>query len=275
MSEARDQLRILSIGAHPDDCEVRTAGTAALWVARGAVVRFLAVTNGQTGHHRSFGAELAERRAAEARAAAEVLGVESRVLPIPSGGLVPSLEHRRTLIAEIREFRPDLVITHRPNDYHPDHRYTSQLVQDAAYLVTVPGNTPEVPALRRNPVIVYSDDSFRKPLPFQPDVVIDIDPTVEKKLDAMHCHTSQMYEWIPWNSGRQDEVPAGEVERRRWLAGWREPRYRNVADRFREKLVERYGPERGRAVVHAEAFEGCEYGSPLDGEAMARLFAGL
>jgi LmbE family N-acetylglucosaminyl deacetylase len=275
VTEKGDKLRVLCFGAHPDDCEVKIGGTAALWAARGHLVRFTSVTNGETGHHQRFGAELAARRAAEARAAAEVLGVESRVLPTPSGALVPSVERRREIIVEIREFRPDLIITHRPNDYHPDHRYTSQLVQDAAYLVTVPGNTPEVPALRRNPVIAYCEDTFMKPLPFAADVVVNIDPTIEKKMDALHQHTSQMYEWIPWNGRIEDQVPEGEAERRAWLAEWRCPRFRKVADRFREKLLERYGDDVGGKVVHAEAFEGCEYGSPLDAEAIGRLFAGL
>ncbi len=275
MTEKGDKLRVLCFGAHPDDCEVKIGGTAALWAARGHLVSYTSVTNGETGHDDRFGAELAERRAAEARAAAEVLGVESRVLPTPSGALVPSVERRREIIVEIREFRPDLIITHRPNDYHPDHRYTSQLVQDAAYLVTVPGNTPEVPALRKNPVIAYCEDTFRKPLPFAADVVVNIDPAIERKMDALHEHTSQMYEWIPWNGRIEDQVPEGEAERRAWLAEWRCPRFRKVADRFREKLLERYGDDLGGKVVHAEAFEGCEYGSPLDAEAIGRLFAGL
>jgi len=267
-----DKLRILAIGAHPDDCEVKMGGTAALWAAAGHTVRFLSATNGQTGHHVQAGAQLARRRIDEAAAAARVLGVESQVLPIPNGQIEPNLLYRRMFIQAIREFAPDLVITHRPNDYHPDHRYTSQLVQDSAYLVMVPNNCPETPPLRYNPVMAYLSDSFAKPVPFSADVVIDIDPTIARKLDALHCHTSQMYEWIPWTQHKLEEVPPGDAERRAWLEDQRAPASREVAERFRDRLIERYGPQRGPAVRHAEAFEGCEYGTRLDAEQIERLF---
>ncbi|MHC4716540.1 MAG: PIG-L deacetylase family protein [Planctomycetota bacterium] len=270
-----DKLRILAIGAHPDDCEVKMGGTAALWAAAGHTVRFVSATNGQTGHHVQAGAQLAQRRIAEAAASARVLGVESQVLPIPNGQIEPTLAYRRMFIKLIREFGPDLVITHRPNDYHPDHRYTSQLVQDSAYLVMVPNNTPETPPLRYNPVMAYLSDSFAKPAPFTPDVVIDIDAAIDRKFDALHCHTSQMYEWIPWTRHALDEVPEDDAGRRAWLMTRRGPRDREVADRFRDQLIARYGPQKGGAVTCAEAFEGCEYGTPLDEAQVERLFAGI
>lgn len=269
------KLRILVIGAHPDDCEVSVGGTAALWAAAGHTVRFVSATNGETGHHLQAGAQLAQRRIAEAAAAAEVLGVESQVLPIPNGQIEPTLAYRRMFIRLIREFAPDLVITHRPNDYHPDHRYTSQLVQDSAYLVTVPNNVPETPALRYNPVMCYCYDDFRKPRPFQADVAIATDAVIEKKFDAMHCHGSQMYEWIPWSQGRIDEVPAGEAERRAWLLRERGPKDEAFADHCRNALIARYGQEKGSAIRYAEAFESCEYGSKLDEAQIEQLFGGL
>jgi N-acetylglucosamine malate deacetylase 1 len=266
------KLRILCIGAHPDDCEINVGGTARLWTLLGHCVGFISVTNGQTGHHLLPAATVAKRRAAEAQAAAEVLGTESQILPLSSGTLEPTVANRQLLISEIRKFKPDLVITHRPNDYHPDHRYTSQLVQDAAYLVTVPGNMPEVPALRKNPIIAYCQDNFQKPLPFAPDIVVNIDSVVEAKLDAMHCHVSQMYEWIPWNQRKEDLVPQDNHQRRKWLAEERQPHFSQVAERFRGKLIERYGKNIGATVKYAEAFEGCEYGSPLDNSAIKRIF---
>jgi LmbE family N-acetylglucosaminyl deacetylase len=268
-------LRILCIGAHPDDCENKIAGTAAKWADGGHVVRFVSATNGQTGHHVQGGAQLAQRRIAEAHAAAEALGVESQVLPIPNGEIVPSLVYRAMFIRLIRQFAPDLIVTHRPNDYHPDHRYTSQLVGDSAFLVTVPNDVPETPALRYNPVICYFSDTFRKPVPFCADVVIAIDDVIERKFDALHRHTSQMYEWLPWHQGKLAEVPADDAERRRWMIGQRISRDRNRADRFREQLIARYGPERGSAVQHCEAFEGCEYGAPLNDGQIERLFGGM
>lgn len=270
-----EQLRILAIGAHPDDCEVCLAGMAALWADRGHLVRFVSATNGGTGHHIEGGAALVRRRIAEAAAAARVLGIESQVLPIPNGEIEPSLVYRRMFIRLIREFAPDLIITHRPNDYHPDHRYTSQLVSDSAYVVMVPNNVPETPPLRHNPVIAYFRDDFRKPIPFQPDVVIDIDSVLPRKNDALHCHASQMYEWLPWSMGRLDEVPAGDDERKAWLMSWRYRHERVWAERCRDRLVERYGRERGQAVRHVEVLEACEYGGELDEAQMQRLFGGM
>ncbi len=267
--------RILVIGAHPDDCEVRVGGTACLWARAGHRVRFVSATDGGTGHHRIGGIELVRRRAAEAARAAEILGVESEILPIGNGRIVPSLEYRGMFIRMIRRFRPDLIITHRPWDYHPDHRNTSLLVQDSAYLVTVPNNCPETPALDYNPVIAYMADRFEKPCPFQADLVIDVTAVMDTKLDALHAHTSQMYEWIPFNQGIADEVPAGDAERRAWLAGRRGRFDADLAERLRTRLTRRYGPQRADSIKYAEAFEICEYGGPLDDEKRDRLFGGL
>ena len=268
-------LRILVIGAHPDDCEVKCAGTSAKWVRRGHVVRFVSATDGQTGHHEQAGAALAQRRIAEAKAAAGVIGVESLVLPIPNGQIEANLIYRSMFIHLLREFEPDFVITHRPNDYPPDHRYTSQLVQDAAYIMTVPNNVAAVPALRRNPVIAYMADDFRKPYPFQADAAVAIDDVIDLKIGALHCHVSQMYEWVPWHEGKLDQVPADDAGRRKWLFDARTPPDAQRADRNRDKLVERYGREKGGSIRFAEVFEFCEYGSQPDDAMLERLFGGL
>ena len=267
-----EKKRILVIGAHPDDCEIKAGGTAALWAKAGHHVRFVSATNGGTGHHEIGGIELVRRRVAEAAAAARVIGIESQVLEITNGEVEPSLHYRRMFIKLIREFKPDLILTHRPNDYHPDHRYTSQLVQDSAYVVTVPNNLPTTPALRDNPVIAYLDDDFQKPLPFQPDVVVDIDPVVEKKLDMLHCHESQFYEWLPWNQRKENQVPAGAGERRAWLREQRIKANADCANQYRRKLIQFYGRKKGSRIKHAEAFEACEYGSRLTAELIKNLF---
>ena len=272
---ADEKLRILVIGAHPDDCEVKCGGTAAKWSAAGHTVRFVSATNGMSGHHAMAAADLARRRIAEAKAAADVIGIESQVLPIPGGQIEPTLVYRWMFIRVIREFQPDLVLTHRPNDYHPDHRYTSQLVQDSSYLVRVPLNAPEVPPLARSPVIAYLSDTFGKPYPFSPDVVVAIDDVMDKKMEMIHCHASQVYEWLPWTERTLDQVPAEEAERRQWLFARIAPRSAAVADRFREQLVARYGRAKGRAVKYAEAFEACEYGEKLDQAQIERFFGGM
>ncbi len=265
-------LRLLIIGAHPDDADYHAGGLAAYYAAAGHKVCMVSTTNGSAGHHKLRGLVLVERRRAEAAAAGAVIGADYHVLDHPDGELEPTVEVRREIIGLIRQFQPDLVLTHRPNDYHPDHRYTSQLVQDAAYLMTVPAIVPGVPHLSRDPVIAYMPDPFKKPCPFQPDVAIDAGPVLDKIVGMLDCHESQFYEWLPYNRGCSHEVPEDKATRRDWLADKVQTRLRGQADKYRELLVERYGKKRGNEVEVAEAFEGCEYGSPLDEAARQRLF---
>lgn len=265
-------MRILAFGAHPDDCDVKVGGTAALWTRLGHTVQFVSVTNGDAGHHEIGGVELARRRKAEAEAAGRVLGITYQVLDIHDGELEPTLANRRRVIEIIRAFQPDLILSPRPNDYHPDHRYTATLVQDAAYMVTVPNIAAHTLHLRDNPAICYVSDHFQKPYPFTPDVVVDISEVMPLKLDMLHCHTSQMYEWLPYNARREQDVPVGDAERRQWLESRRAGAGEEIANRFRQKLIEQYGPERGNAVRYAEAFEACEYGARLTPERLRTLF---
>jgi LmbE family N-acetylglucosaminyl deacetylase len=242
-----------------------------LYAGRGHHVRFVSTTNGATGHHEIGGIELARRRYAEAQAAGRVAGIEYHVLDNHTGELEPSVANRKQIIRIMREFRPDLILTHRPNDYHPDHRYTSQLVQDASYIVTVPNMVPLTPHLERMPVIAYFSDGFQKPLPFTPDVAIGIDDVLERKIDMLHCHVSQMYEWLPYNGGYLADVPGDAAARREWLGRRRAPDFASVADRYRDLLARLYGTERAAGIRHAEAFEVSEYGSRLTPERMQRL----
>jgi LmbE family N-acetylglucosaminyl deacetylase len=267
-----DPLRLLILGAHPDDADYAAGGTAALYCAAGHTVKMVSLTNGDAGHHLHPGPDLARRRRAEAAAAGAVIGADYDVLDSHDGQLLPTLENRLQIIRLIRSFRPDLVLTHRPNDYHPDHRYTSQLVQDAAYMVTVPAVAPDTPHLQRDPVIAYLPDDFQKPYPLQPSVLVDVGPVLDRIVAMMHCHTSQFYEWLPYNQGVLDQVPAGEAARREWLARQVQARLRARADKYRDLLLRACGPERGPRVEYVEAFEGCEYGAPLDDAARRRLF---
>lgn len=264
--------RLLVIGAHPDDCEVKAGGLATLYVDAGFRVCFVSLTNGATGHHEIGGIELALRRQQEAAAVAETAGIEYIVLDNHTGELEPTVPNRKEVIRLIRNWQPDLILTHRPWDYHPDHRYTGMLVQDASYILTVPNMTPLTPHMLRMPVIMYLSDTFQKPLPLAPDIIVNIDAVLERKLDMLHCHTSQMYEWLPYNRGELDAVPADEAGRRQYLRQWRTTYDAGVADRYRKQLSELYGVERGAAVGHAEAFETCEYGSQLTAERRRRLF---
>jgi LmbE family N-acetylglucosaminyl deacetylase len=267
-------MNIVCVGAHPDDCEFFAGGTAVKWTRLGHRVLFVSMTNGDMGHHEMCGVPLAERRAREAALAAERGGVTSRVLNYHDGELLPTLEARKSLIRILREWRPDLVLTHRPNDYHPDHRYTSQLVQDAAFLLTVPRYCPEVPALKKNPFFMYLFDTFTKPAPFHADVAIDITDTLHVKMDMLDAMESQVYEWLPWLDGTLDTVPADMTARMAWLNHYVQPFIKSQTEAGRERLKEWYGPEAAAKITCAEVFEICEYGAPdpPSTEAMRDLF---
>ncbi len=263
------KLNIIAFGAHPDDCDQGAGGVAAMYAALGHRVRFVSVTNGDAGHQTEGGGALAARRRAEAREAGRRIGIEYVVLDNHDGQLLPTVDVREQVIRQIRQWNADLVLAPRPNDYHPDHRYTGVLVQDAAYMVVVPNIASDTPALRKNPVFMYFEDRFQKPAPFRPDVAISIDDVIEKKIDMLDAHVSQMYEWLPWVDHELDKVPSNASERRQWLKQTRagEP----TAD-VRAALVKWYGAQKGKAVRHAEAFEICEYGARPDEALLRKLF---
>ncbi len=269
---ADQPLRILIIGAHPDDADIKAGGTAARWCSLGHVVRLVSLTNGRAGHQSMHGPELARRRRAEAEAAAATIGASYQIFDHPDGELDDRLEYREEVIGLIRSFRPDLVITHRTNDYHPDHRFAGLLVQDASYLLTVPAIVPDVPHLPACPVILYFSDAFTKPCRFEPHLVVDIDDQFDRLVAMLHCHTSQFYEWLPYNAGYLDQLPQEEGARRRWLADRLVQRLEPMAEQYRDLIVRTYGAEHGGAVRIIEAFEVSEYGAPLDADARSRLF---
>lgn len=267
------KLRIIAFGAHPDDCELQMGGVGAMWAARGHQVKLVSVTNGDIGHWRDAGGPLATRRKSEVEQASRILGTSVEVLDNHDGELEPTLENRRKIIRLIRQWNADLVLSPRPNDYHPDHRYTGILVQDAAFMVTVPFICPDVPALQQNPVFMYYTDRFQRPNPSAPDVAISIDSVMDRKLDALAVMESQFLEGGA--NGNAGLLPKSPEERTRRVAEVRAAHAnRNVAvaDRFRALLREFYGEEAGSRVKHAEAFEVCEYGRRPDKTELKRLF---
>jgi len=269
-----DAIRVLVLGAHPDDPEYHSGGLAAAHCERGNLVKLVSVTNGAAGHHQRAPQALAALRREEARAAGEVLGVDYVTWDFPDGALEPSLEVRHKIIAEIRSFRPDLVLTHRPNDYHPDHRAVGQAVQDASYMVTVPHVVPEVPALIRDPVVAYMPDLFTRPYPLQPDVVLDITPQLDVIVAMLACQESQVYEWLPYISGTLEQVPEAPEQRLTWLKEAIRAHIRGRADRFRQTLCERFGEERGQALELIEVYEISEYAAALTEQRRQDLFPG-
>ena len=270
LSPATDgKLNVIAFGAHPDDCDQRAGGTAIKLAMLGHRVRFVSVTNGDAGHQTEGGGALAARRREEAREAGRRAGVEYITLDNHDGELTPGLKPREDIIRQIRLWNADLVLAPRPNDYHPDHRYTGVLVQDAAYMVVVPNITPDTPALRKNPVFMYFQDNFQRPNPFRPDVAISIDDVIDRKIDMMDAHVSQFYEWLPWVDGVLEKVPKGATDRKRWL---KETGGGQVSPAVRETLTKWYGAEKGKAVRYAEAFEICEYGTRPDDAMIRKLF---
>src|SRR5687767_14333157 len=246
------KLRIICFGAHPDDCELQIGGTGALWAAKGHKVKFVSVTNGDIGHWREAGGPLARRRFEEVQKAAQTLGVVTEVLDIHDGELLPTIENRRMITRLIREWKADIVISHRPNDYHPDHRYTGVLVQDAAYMVTVPFFCPDVPYLKKNPTFFYYPDRFQKPNPFQPDVVVSVDSVMEKKLDALSIMESQFYEGGA--NGYPELIPNAPEQQKKRKQDVRDGfarRNESIANRFRAKLAEWYPKEQADKVKYA------------------------
>jgi len=269
------KLRVVCFGAHPDDAEYKSGGTAAMWANLGHHVLLVSVTNGDIGHWKMAGGELAKRRIAESAEVAKRLGVTSKVLDIHDGELLPTLENRKIICKIIREWNADIVISHRPWDYHPDHRYTGILVQDAAFMVTVPFFCPDVPHLKKNPVFLYSSDRFTKPYPFTADVVVAVDSVFDQKVDALTALVSQAFEGGAGGSAeRLALVPPASApqERKAWLHERWARRQGGEANRFREELIRAYGLEIGSKVKYAEAFEICEYGARPSKKRLQELF---
>ena len=271
------KLRIICFGAHPDDAEIRAGGTAVLWAQRGDHVEFVSVTNGDIGHWFEAGAVLANRRYQEAQAAAKILGTTTLVWDIHDGELEPNLENRRKFTREIRHWNADVVIGHRPNDYHPDHRYTGVLMQDSAFMVGVPFFCPDVPALQKTPVFLYSSDSFQKPNPFTADIVVAIDDAIDRKVEALVLMESQFVEDGALGFRNAQAVasvtdPKVREEVRKQAGDRFRARAAAIANQYRAKLIELYGEEIGRKVKYAEAFEICEYGRRPTQEEIRKIF---
>lgn len=267
---AAEPLRVIVFGAHPDDCDINAGGIAALYSDMGHKVKFVSLTNGNKGHHEMDPDALAARRYGEMQEAGRILGIEYTYLDNPDGELMPTLENRLEVIRMIRTWKADVVITHRPNDYHPDHRYCSQTIQDAAYMISVPLMAPDVEALMKPVVFLYMPDRFQKPNPFSPDIVVDVTGAMERKIDAICAHASQVFEWLPWNNGYEALMPATRAEQREFTGqiylG------RNQAGSYGEPALNWYTAAQLEGSTHFESFEVCEYGAMPSRERILELF---
>ncbi len=267
-------MNIVCFGAHPDDCEIFAGGTMLLWAQAGYQVYLVSVSNGNAGHHTMPREALAKRRRAEAAKAAEIAGpnVHSLVLDNDDGAIMADLDLRQQIIDIICEYKADVVLTHRPFDYHPDHRYTSIAVQDASYLVTVPHCCPDGKALSKMPTFLYMMDCFTRPAPFSPDIGVDVSEVIDIKWAMLDAMESQFYEWLPWQMQRLDSVPESPEARLTWLkTEWR-PWLNRAFAIGRDTLEYIYGEEQAAHMVAAELFEVCEYGYQPTRKDLMNLF---
>ncbi len=265
-------LRIIAFGAHPDDAELKAGGVAAQWAAQGHKVKFVAMTNGDVGHFAMAGGPLARRRKAEVEECARILGIETEVLDIHDGELMPSLENRKTVARLIREWQADIVLGHRPYDYHPDHRYTGVLLDDSAVLVVAPFFTPDTPPRPVNPVFLYYSDGFHDPKPFSATFVAAIDNVADKKWQCITAMPSQFGDKDSWQGRTLPNVPEGDRERQTHLLELVKKRNNDVAVQYRDRLIALHGAALGNAVRYAEAFQLSQYGRQVSIDELQRLF---
>jgi LmbE family N-acetylglucosaminyl deacetylase len=268
-------LRVIAFGAHPDDAELKASGVAALWAAAGAKVKFVAMTNGDVGHFGTAGGPLARRRKAEVAECARILGIESHVVDIHDGELVPSLENRKIMARLIREWQADIVMGHRPYDYHPDHRYTGVLMDDSAVVVVAPFFVPDTPPTPRNPVFMYYSDGFQDPKPFTASIVVGIDDVAEKKWQCVSAMPSQFADEDSWQGRTIANVPKGDKERATYLLDIVKKRNLAIADQYRERLAALYGADRGAKIRYAEAFQLGHYGRQASIDELKKMFPTL
>ncbi len=271
-TKSRQPLRIIAFGAHPDDCELKASGVAAMWAAQGHKVKFVAMTNGDIGHFKMAGAPLAKRRLAEVRECAKILGIETEVMDIHDGELEPTLENRKKVARLIREWQADIVLFHRPYDYHPDHRYVGVLVQDAAVVVVAPFFVPDTDPVKRNPIFLYYSDPFQKPYPFEPTLVIGIDEVADKKWSCVSAMPSQFGDAESWQASTIAGVPKEDKKREEYLLNLFKDRNAEIANKYRARLIELYGSEKGSKIKYAEAFEICQYGRQVSVDELKALF---
>lgn len=271
-----DKLNILAIGAHPDDCDSKFGGTAALFAEMGHNVKFLSLTSGDAGHQSEGGGALAKKRREESFRAGKALGIaEYETLDNHDGELMPDLNVRHQVIRAIRNWNADIVLGLRPNDYHPDHRNAGKVVVDASYMVIVPNVCPDTPPLSKNPLFLYMEDRFKKPYEHDPHIVISIDKTIEKKIDGLDAHTSQVYEWLPWTRGGDvsvSKIPVLPKERRIWLSKRVKKRSSSKNNKKMESLIKWYGEKRANKIKFIESFEIAEYGFQPSDEQLLDYF---
>ena len=190
---AKKVLRILGLGAHPDDMEWHCGGTLARYARAGHKVFICHVSNGDKGSFRYSSAELARVRRKEAVAAARVVGAESLTCDLPDGEVVLNVENERRVTEAIRRARPDVVIATDPNDYHGDHRAVGEMAIHSTFMATCPLYKTASRHLAKVPILYFCDTSSG--VNFQPTEYVDITDFLAIKVRMMVAHKSQLA-WI-------------------------------------------------------------------------------
>ncbi|MDX1478461.1 MAG: bacillithiol biosynthesis deacetylase BshB1 [Saprospiraceae bacterium] len=184
------KLHILAFAAHPDDVELCAAGTLLKHVDMGYKVGLIDLTRGELGTRGN-----AELRLQEARASADLLGIEVREnLGMDDGFFVNDKEHRIAIARIVRKYRPDVVLANAVKDRHPDHGRAAQLVTEGCFvagLIKVPTEMDGKPQERWRPRAIYH---YIQDYKLQPDLCVDVTPYMQKRMDAIKCFKSQFYD---------------------------------------------------------------------------------
>jgi LmbE family N-acetylglucosaminyl deacetylase len=182
-------MRVLAVGAHPDDLEILCGGTLAKYARRGDHVSIAVTTNGEMGSSRHSRKEIAEIRHEEAAAAAKVIGADFYWMNYPDEFLFSTEQTSLEFLDLVRQARPDVIITHAPTDYHPDHRATGSILWDIRVMTTVPNIKTKHPPCERIPEIFYMETLAG--IDFVPQHYVDISECFTLKREMLACHKSQ------------------------------------------------------------------------------------
>lgn len=191
---------VLAISCHPDDMEIQCAGTLLKCKERGDKVTVCNVANGNMGHVVLAPDELRKTRRAEADASAAIAGFGATTCDIDDLYVNSADRSQHDKIVEIiRKARPDFIITHSPSDYMIDHVETSKLVFYASFSASVPHYRPDLGAATDVTPIFYMDNY--NATDFEPDICVDISDVIDKKLEMLACHKSQVV-WLMDHDGK-------------------------------------------------------------------------
>jgi len=119
---------------------------------------------------------------------------------------------------------------------------------------------------------MYMSDRFTSPNPYEADIAIDVTDTIEKRIDMYDCHVSQVYEWLPYNGNRLDQVPKDPQERREWMGKSRRAGSARDVERYKDLLIEYYGEAKYPEIKYADTLQVSEYGRRPSRDELKKIF---